>query len=43
MSGLTFHEGGGAWDGETPKKVEVIVIHAGFGDATLLEVTGDKG
>lgn len=43
MSVFPFNKGGGAWDGQTPVKVNVIVIYAGFGDATLLEVINDKG
>ena len=27
----------------TPKKIKVIVVHAGFGDITLLEVEHDDG
>ena len=43
MSGLPFNKGEGAWHGGNPEKVNVIVVHAGFGDATLLEVSDDKG
>ena len=42
-NGFPYNEGGGAWDHGTPKKVNVIVIHAGFGDATLLEVISEEG
>ena len=42
-NGFPYNNEGGAWDSGTPKKVNVIVIHAGFGDATLLEVISEKG
>ena len=40
---MDSNTGGGAWDHQKPNKVKLIVIHAGFGDANLLEVTTDKG
>ena len=46
MSVLPFKKGGGPKDPadrEVPTKVNVIVIYAGFGDATLIEVITDKG
>ena len=46
MSVLPSKKGGGPkdqLDREVPTKVNVIVIYAGFGDATLIEVVTDKG